>query len=147
MPNYADPETALCAWFQTVLDTGPTGLFRRWVTELPGDLFSPTGMPCVVVQRFGGHDPYPGLDVARVDVDVYATGTDPLDSRRVALERAEDIRLIVRTRIEGARLGGYVGPYVSKARVMSAPTIRPFDSRHQVRRAGAAYELVLHRPI
>lgn len=147
MPNYLDAETAFADWLAVELEAGPTGTHRRVVTEIPSDLFTQTGMPCHVVARIGGADVALGLDVARLDVDTYATGPDPLQSRAAVLARAEDVRRAVALRLKGRTIGGIGGAFVSRVRVESAPTIRPYDSRNQVRKATASYELRLHRPI
>lgn len=145
MPTYVDAETALRDWLVEHLDVGPTSTrHRRVLTELPGDLFSPKGMPCHVIERFGGADDLLGLDVVRVNVDTYATGTDPQETRAVAIARAEDVRRAIRLYLPRQTIGG---AFVARAATVSAPTIRPYDSRNQVRRVQAAYQIYLHRPI
>jgi hypothetical protein len=148
MPNYPNVEQLLCAWLVDVLEVSPTGVHRRVLPEVPSDLVSATGMPCHVVERFGGADVVPGLDVARINIDTFTTGGDPLKARAAALERAEDVRWVIVLRLVGKTLGGpTVGAVVSRVAVMSAPTIRPYDSWNQIRRASAAYEIRIHRPI
>lgn len=147
MPNYPDIETLLAAWLVDWLGAGPASpTLRRVVSELPDDLFGGNATPCAVIERFGGYDTIPGLDIARVNIDVYCLGPDPLQAREAALARGEDIRRAIRLNLTGRTLG-LGGPVVSKTVVMSAPTIRPYDSRRQVRRSQAAYELRLHHPI
>jgi hypothetical protein len=144
VPTYVDAESALVNWLAVILDAGPTGTFRRVVTELPGDVFSNTGMPCVLVERFGGADHLPGLDVVRLSVDVYCTGPDPLQARAAAIARGEDVRRAIRLHLPGRTIGGLGGAFVSKVVTESAPTIRPYDSRHQVRRSQASFAVYLH---
>jgi len=144
VPNYPDIETLLCDWLASKLPTGPDALFRRWVPEVPGDMFaSSTGTPCVVIERYGGSDDIPGLDVARVSIDVYCAGPDPLLSRAAAKARGEDIRRVISLSIVGQTLG-LGGPVVSHRRILQAPTIRPYDSRAAIRRSQGSYEIRLH---
>lgn len=145
MPNYPNPRKALVDWLVVTLPAGPGELIRRIVPEMPTDLVraGPTGMPCVVVNRFGGFDPLPGLDDASLDVDVYCFGTDPMQASDAALDRSEDVRRLLRWRLTGVQLG-IGGPVVSRVRTISAPAIRPYDSLGQVRRAQASYQVRLH---
>lgn len=147
MPNYLDTETALRDWLVEHLEAGPAGTHRRVLTELPADLFTPTGMPCHIIERYGGSDTLLGLDIARINIDTLATGTDPHETRAVAIERAEDVRRAIRLHLPRQSLGGVSGAFVVRTTTVTAPTIRPYDSRNQVRRVQAGYELVLHRPI
>ncbi len=144
MPTYVDAETALCDWLATVLEAGPHGLFRRVVTELPEDVFTDTGMPCVLVERIGGADNIPGLDIVRVSIDVFCTGPDPLQARAAAIARGEDVRRAIRLVLPGRSIGG---AFVNKTTTESAPTIRPYDSRYQVRRSQGAYGIWLRCPL
>ncbi len=147
MPNYPDIEDRLCDWLATKLPTGPDALFRRWVSEMPGDMFgNPTGTPCVVIERYDGADDVPSLDVALLNIDVYCHGPDPLQARRAAKARGEDIRRTIRLHLVGSVLGaGW--PSVSKVRTLSGPTIRAYDSRAAIRRSQASYEVHVHSPI
>lgn len=142
MPTYIDAETALVGWLAEVLDAGPHGLFRRVVTELPEDVFTDTGMPCVLVERFGGADDIPGLDVVRISVDVFCTGPDPLQARAAAIARGEDVRRTIRLQLPGKTIGGT--GFVSKVVTEAAPTIRPYDSRYAIRRVQASYAIHMH---
>lgn len=151
MAGYANPADLLCAWFPTVLATGPGEAFARWVTEFPTDVFAPGATPCVVVDRFGGADAVAGLDDANVDIDVYTAGPDPIQARSAALARAEDIRRVAHLKLPGARLT-LPGPppataTVARVRIISAPTIRPYDSRGIIRRAHLAIQVRLHQPL
>ncbi len=147
MPNYPDPVTALIDWLVVTLPAGPGEPIRRILPEMPTDLVRPGvdgSLPCAVVERIGGHDPYLGVDVVRINVDVYSLGENPMGARAAALARAEDIRRAIRIQLPGRRAGGI---WVSKTSTETGPTIRPYDSLHQIRRAQAAYEVVLHQPI
>lgn len=144
MPNYPDVEQLLCDWLADILEASPTGLHRRFLPEVPSDLVSSTGMPCHVIERFGGADTVPGLDVARINIDTFATGPDPVQARAAARERAEDVRRVIVLHLAGKVLAG---ASISRVAVMSAPTIRPYDSRNQIRKAGASYQISIHRPI
>lgn len=147
MAAVVDVEQALCDWFATHFTAGPTGTHRRFVPEVPQDLFSPTGMPCHVVTRVGGPTLYPGFSEVRFDVDTYATGPDPLQARAAALARAWDVCRAILLHLPGQTVGGLGGAVVARRRVLTEPTIRPYDSRNQVRRAQALYEARLHAPI
>lgn len=146
MANYPDPAQALIDWLVATLPAGPGEAIRRILPEMPLDLIRPGAggsLPCAVVNRFGGFDPLPGLDDASIDIDVYCLGPDPMQARTAALARSEDIRHAIRTRLTGVQLG-IGGPVVSRIRVVSAPTIRPYDSLGQIRRAQASYGIRLH---
>jgi hypothetical protein len=146
VPNYPNPRKALVTWLVATLPAGPSHPIRRIVPEMPPDLFR-TGnegsLPCAIVNRYGGHDPLPGLDDAAFDVDLYCLGPDPMQAADAALDRSEDIRHALRWRLTGVQLGAG-GPVVSRVQTISAPTIRPYDSRHQVRRAQASYSIRFH---
>lgn len=145
MPNYPDPVTALIDWLAELLGAGADGDHRRIVPEQPTDLLSaPEHLPTHVVERIGGYDPHPGVDLVRVNVDTYATGPDPHKARTAALERAEDIRRAVRIELAGTDMGGI---WVARTRVVAAPTIRFWDTGAAIRRAQATYELVIHTPL
>ncbi len=149
MPAYPDPAQALIDWLVTTLPAGPGEPIRRILPELPPDLLRPGNsgsLPCAVVNRYGGFDPLPGLDDCAIDIDVYCLGPDPMQARSAALARSEDIRHAIRTLLPGRQLG-VNGPVVSRVRVVSAPTIRPYDSLGQVRKAQASYSIRIHSPI
>lgn len=140
-----DVEQALCDWLIADLQAGPTGVHRRFVPEIPGDLFSPTGMPCHVVERVGGPTLYPGFSQVNFDISTYSMGVEPgLGPRATVLQRAWDVCNAILLRLPGQRIGGPGGAVVSKRRCLTEPTIRPYDSRHQVRRAQAMYSIRLH---
>lgn len=144
MPNYPNPTRLLQTWFADMLDTGPDGTFRRWLTSTPVDLHVVENLPTVVLTRYGGADGVVGLDDCNIDANVYCTGPDPMLAEDAALERAEDIRRAVRLWLVGTVLGDEGGPVVSRIRTISAPTIRPYDSRHQIRKAHYAFAMRLH---
>ncbi len=143
MAAYPDVEALLCNWLVERLQAGPQGVHRRIVPEVPDDLITDTALPCSVIERIGGYDHVIGLDVCRINVDTYTTGPDPLQARSAALARAEDIRREIRLHLVGKTLS-LAGPVVSKVVVVSAPTIRPYDSRHQIRKAQALYQISAH---
>jgi hypothetical protein len=138
VPNYADPATLLLTWLAA---TTPSTA-RRWLTEPPDDMIA--DLPIVVANRYSGADDLPGLDIAHIDLDVYATGPDPHAARAAALDRAEDLRRTIRRSLAGAVIAGVA---VQRVRTITAPTIRPYDSRGQIRRAHQAVQMWLHRPI
>lgn len=138
MPNYADPATLLLTWLAA--QTPATA--NRWLTEPPDDMLG--DLPIVIANRYAGADDTPGLDVAYVDLDVYATGPDPMQARTAALDRCEDLRRVMRRSLVGKVLSGVA---VQRLRVVSAPTIRPYDSLARIRRAHTSVQVWLHRPI
>lgn len=151
MPNYPNAAKLLQAWYPTVLDTGPQLPFRRWLTSTPDDLGNVDMTPTVVLGRYGGYERTVGLDDAAVDVTVYATGPDPMAAEDAALDRAEDIRRanslwLVGTVLTLADAGGNVTGQatVSRIRTIAAPTIRPYDSRYQIKKAHYAFSVRLH---
>lgn len=145
MPNYPDPVTALIGWLAELLGAGPESDHRRIVPEQPTDLLSaPERLPTTVIERIGGFDPHPGLDIVRVNADTYATGPDPHAARSAALARAEDVRRAVRIELPCSDMGGI---WVAKTTVVAAPTIRFWDTGASIRRAQATYELTVHTPL
>lgn len=98
--------------------------------------FLATEAPLIVVDRFGGADRVPGIDVARLDVDVFSGDETAAESH------AETIRQAIRIRLPGWRHSGSV---VAKTETMSAPSSAPFDSKHRTFRQTAAYQITLHK--
>ncbi len=154
MPNYPNPAKLLQAWYPTVLDTGPQLPFRRWLTSTPDDLGNVDMAPTVVIGRYGGAERTVGLDDAAVDVNVYATGPDPMAAEDAALDRAEDIRRATTLWLPGAVLAlvnadGDVTAQatVSRIRSIAAPTIRPYDKGGQIKKAHYAFQMRLHAVI
>lgn len=144
MPSYPDIEQLLCDWLADQLPAGPEENFRQIKPEPPADMFGTPGMPCAVIERIpGGGDRIPGLDVARISVEVYCTGTDPHTARAAAIARGEDIRRVIALHVVGKTLGDN-GPVVSWRRTVQAPVIRPYDPRGQIRKTQAIYDLGLH---
>lgn len=131
MAGYVDVETLLIAWIKAKLG------FVNVTDELPTNLVDLIRTdPVIVVERFGGADAVPTLDVARVDIDVYA------NSRSGAKTHAETIRVKVRTQLPRYV---YSGSVVSKTATLSAPTVVPYDSRNSVRHCAASYQVHLHQ--
>jgi hypothetical protein len=127
--GYTSTEALLINWV--------TGLGYTQVTdELPDNLVDLIRTaPVVIVERFGGADTTITLDVARVDIDVYA------NSREGALGHAETIRAAARARLRGYTFGGAV---VGRVETISAPRRALYDSRSVVRRFTAAYQITTH---
>jgi hypothetical protein len=111
-------------------DHGYTKVYR----SEPGNLT--TAVPVVVVRRFGGADPVVTHDVARLDVDYFASSED------AAEEGAEAIRTLMRTQLHGRIFNG---AQVGRVRTMSAPALLPWDASGNVFRFGAAYEVKTHQ--
>lgn len=114
---------------------------RRVLTETPGDM---DGEPEVIqVGRYGGADRVLTLDVADVDVDVYAASWAAADAL------AHAVWVALRTALPGSTLTtptGYApadSAVVARVQTISAPAQRPV-SNPALRRAGAAYRLTLH---
>ncbi len=149
MPNSPDPATAFIDWLATLLGAGPEAEHRRILPEQPTDLHSAVErLPTTVVERIGGYDPHPGVDLVRLNCDTWATGPDPYTARAAALARAEDIRRAVRIELPATWLGeAENGIWVARTTVVAAPTIRFWDTAAPVRRAQATYELVVHTPL
>lgn len=112
-----------------LLSVGHTNVMRQVPPNLAYDL------PLHTVQRFGGNDRANWLDVARVDIDTYASTEDDAE------DIAEAIRTAMRTQLVRYAFGGST---VSKAETMSAPKLIPFDASN-VFRATAAYQVTVHR--
>lgn len=129
MPNYPDAATLLIHWAKEELDDATNACH-----QLPTNYVQTiaTG-PVHVIERFGGADRLPGLDVAHVSVSVYGAG------RQGTLLAAETLRRGVRG-LQGRALAGVA---FSRVATISAPTVRPFDSRSIVL-VTASYQLTLH---
>lgn len=128
-PNrYADIEQVLGGWLTVALG------YENVAHDLPTNLTFL--MPLVVVERFGGNDDTITIDRANIDIDVYAP------TRADALAHSEHIRQAIRTRLRGYTTGGVT---FGRPQTISAPTIAPYDSKHRVRRATAAYRLLVHK--
>lgn len=91
--------------------------------------------PVIVVDRFGGADATITIDVARLDIDVYA------NDEAAAETHSETIRTAMRTRLPGHL---YRGAVVNRVATVSAPTEAPYDSRNTVWRFTAAYQVTVH---
>jgi hypothetical protein len=129
--TYPDPATLLVAWATATI----TGLTNA-CTEVPTNLVQTLAAgPTHVIERFGGTDPLPGVDVATIAVDTYA-GT-----RAGAITAAETLRRALREQQGRA----FAGVRFSRVATISAPTRRPFGSRSVVL-VGASYQLTLHCP-
>ncbi len=128
MALYPDPAKLLVDWAKTTL------LIVNACTELPTNYVQTLkDGPVHVIERFGGADPLPGLDVAHMAVDVYAT------TREGAMTAANTVRRALRNQQGRA----YAGVTFSRVATISAPTRRLFDSRSVVL-VTASYQLTLH---
>ncbi len=128
MVLYPDPATLLVDWAKATL------LVVNVCTELPTNYVQTLAAgPVHVIERFGGADRLPGLDVAHMAVDVYATTRDG------AMNAANTVRRGLRNQQGRA----FAGVTFSKVATISAPTRRPFDSRSVVL-VTASYQLALH---
>lgn len=134
MPNYPDAAALLVDWAKGSLPAPRAGLTVNACHDIPTNLAQvlATG-PCHVIERVGGADRLPGLDVATVAVDTFGEG------RTGTLAAAETLRraLIV---LRGRPLAGVM---VSQVATISAPTRRRFDSRSIVL-VTATYQVTLH---
>lgn len=120
-PVYADVERLLVGFLP-----GQLGGVRV-LTELPANLADV--LPVVSVLRLGGTDASVALDIAVIDVDVYA------GSRGAASSLAEQVRRALRFALP--RTAG-----VRRVQTISAPAWRPYDNT-ALRRFGATYELTV----
>lgn len=131
MALYPDPAALLVAWAKATLDV------TNACTELPTNYIQTLAAgPLHVIERFGGADRLPGLDVANVAVDTYAT------TREGAITAAETLRRALRNQQGRA----HAGVRFSRVGTISAPARRPFDSRSVVL-VTASYQLHLHAPL
>lgn len=131
MAPYADAEDLATAWLKNVLG------YKNVTHEVPTNLVDLLRTdPVVVAERFGGADDIITLDVARLDVDVFA------NSRDGAKHHSALILAAMRTRMAGYRYGGTV---VGKVATVSAPTHAAWDSRNAVRRFLFSVQLHLHQ--
>jgi hypothetical protein len=127
MADYGDAEDFLVAWLKLRFAT------NNVIDELPYNLTFV--MPLIVVERFGGGTKVLGLDQANVDVDVFQP------DRAAAKAYAGNVRRAIEMELPGYRSGM---SHISRAENISAPTIAPWDSNRQIRRATSAYRLTLH---
>jgi len=103
----------------------------RVVTERPGNLNEV--LPCIEVGRFGGGDDVYTLDVANLDVDVYAA------TRPAALDLAEQVRTSLRLHAEGQEVDGAL---IAQVATLSAPKWVPYDNT-TLRRISASYRIAI----
>lgn len=122
---YVDTERILVAWLSAQLAC-------RVVTDLPADLEK--RVPLLQIQRFGGADVAPGLDVVSLDVDSY--GPD----RGSAIALAEDARAALRFELPGTQIDGAV---FTRVTTIEGPAFRPYDNT-ALRRFGATYQIYVH---
>lgn len=128
MPNFPDAATLVITWAKDAL--GVTNACHQLPTNYAQTL---SDGPVHVVERFGGADRLPGLDVAHIAVDTYGMG------RAGTLDAAETLRrgLIL---LQGRAVNRVT---FSRVATISAPIVRPFDSRSIVL-VTASYQLTLH---
>jgi len=122
---YADVERLLVGWLGEQCNC-------RVVTDLPADLEK--WVPLLQIQRIGGSDPRPGLDIVGLDVDAY--GPD----RGSAIELAEDARHALRFELPGTQLENAV---ITRVDTTEAPSYRPYDNT-ELRRFGGTYRVIVH---
>lgn len=139
--RYVDVEALLVGWIAGALaDAGLTVS-----TELPeGDELAAAladDTPYYVqVEAFGGAERNPAQDAAQVDVDVYA-GADPDGNpdRAGASDTAELVRAALLFYLPGYDNGQAT---VSAVNTISRPSARPYDDATDIRRFGAAYQVI-----
>jgi len=103
----------------------------RVVTETPGNLANV--LPCIEVNRFGGSDDIYTLDVANLDIDVFAA------SRADAYMLAEQVRTNLRLHAEGQEVDGAL---IAQVATLSAPKWVPYDNT-TMRRISASYRIAI----
>ena len=128
MPNYPDAASLIIAWAKDVLDV--TNACHELPTNYAQTL---KDGPLHVIERFGGADRLPGLDVAHLSVSTYGMG------RAGTLHTAETLRRGLHD-LQGTARSGVT---FSRVATISAPTRRPFDSRTVVL-VTASYQISLH---
>ena len=126
MAGYVPAETVLVEYL--------TGKFPDAFvcTETPDNLEEV--LPAIQVERIGGTDSVITLDVARVDVDVFAA------SREDARNLSEEVRSLLRNDLIGLTISGAV---VADVVTVSAPAKQFWDST-TLRRFVATYEATIH---
>jgi hypothetical protein len=122
---YPNVEKMLVAWLSTNVGV-------RVLTDTPTNLAQI--LPVVQVTKFGGTDQVPGIDVANVDIDVYASTRDQ------AAGLAERVRYQLRMVLPGQQVAGIT---VSRVETIIGPSWRPYDNT-SLRRFGASYAFTLH---
>jgi hypothetical protein len=128
---YVDVEELVVTWMKS------RDGYVNVVTEVPANL--QFAMPLWVVERFGGSDSVLTIDVANVDIDVYAA------DRPSAKALAEALRQDIRIHLTGYRPVASPQTVVAKVETISAPIHAPYDSKARVRRFTAAYRIYLHQ--
>jgi uncharacterized protein YggE len=102
----------------------------RVCTETPANLLDV--LPVIQVQTIGGTDPVPNLDVATVDVDVFAAGA-------VAAEQlAEQVRDSLRTNMQGKQVAG---AFVAAVSTVNRPRYVYYSDDATLRRYVATYRV------
>lgn len=126
--GWPDLEAALC----DLLATEQTTL-KGALTRPPSNLA--TQMPLAVVARFGGGYDGLALDEANLDVDWYAA------TREAALTLAGAGHLYL-VRLRNVVFGD--AHVITRVVAQTSPMRRPYDSKNQVHRIGAAYRATVH---
>lgn len=126
-----DVEQILSDWLTDQL--GP--LVQRVLTERPSDLLAK--LPTGVVTLIGGGDDQANLTRPRVDVDWYAAGRD------AGVQLASRAHALMRYELRNHRTAD--GHVITAVRTSSTPRRLPYDSRNQIWRYGASYEIWLHQ--
>jgi len=122
---YADIEELIGGWLSQACGC-------RVLTDLPADLQQQ--VPLLQINRYGGADVAPGLDVALLDVDAF--GPD----RSTAVTYAERARRALRFDLPNTQIGYSV---FTQVLTIEAPSYRPYDNT-DLRRIGATYRLTIH---
>ncbi len=128
--GWPDLEAALCDILKAEQPTLTNAL-----TRLPGNDIRAGGMPLAIVARFGGGYDGLALDEATLDVDWYAATRDAA----VALAGAGTLHLV---RLRNVIFGD--GHVITRVVAQTSPLRRPYDSKNQVHRYGAAYRVLVH---
>jgi hypothetical protein len=95
-----------------------------------------TAVPLHVVTRFGGGKEISTVDLPRIDIDTFAASEDSAELI------ASDLDAKLLTAMAGFDFGGST---VVRVRTITSPQLLPWDASGNVYRAGASYELRLHR--
>ncbi len=127
--GWPDLEAALCELLKAEQPTLTNAL-----TRLPANDIRPN-LPIAVVARFGGGYDGLALDEATLDVDWYAATRDGA----VSLSGAGHLYLV---RLRNVTFGE--GHVITRVAAQTSPLRRPYDSKNQVHRFGAAYRVLVH---
>lgn len=127
---YPSVEMALIQWL--------SGRYASARVARETDASLQENLPWIAVKRFGGRDDTITLDIASVDIDVYA------DTWAAAEELARDVRVAMRLYLLGAQITTDSGACtIAAVGTLAAPAQRP-TTDPDLKRCGASYRVTTH---